>query len=642
MTLPLSIPRGGLRLSPKPPTPLRSLHHALAVAALVTPVLAKAQTAQGCYFQQRADYVIRATLDPADHGYRGEEVITYRNDSPDTLARLFFHLYPNAFQPGSMMDQRSLSIPDPDRRVGDRISKLSPGETGQLHITSLSVDGAPARVSEEETIAEVVLARGILPGATAEIRLDFEGQVPVQIRRSGRDNAEGVDYSMPQWYPKLSEYDRDGWHPNPYVGREFYGVWGDFDVTVALPADYVYASSGYAADADTPGNDAYFGKGARRAGKGYTLHRALAPEVHDFTWAADPEFARLERRRDDGVLLEAYFLPGENTTENWGLLLPIMDAAMTYANEHFGQYPYEKYAFVQGGDGGMEYAMMTLITGERSLGSLVGVSVHEMMHSWYQFVLATDEAQYPWMDEGFTSYASAEIMNHLVAEGLLPGAEPDANPHAGTVQGYPRFANTGRAEALSTHADHYTTNAAYGVGSYTKGELFLYQLRTVVGAEAFDRGMLRYYDTWKMRHPTGKDFLRIMERESGQVLDWYYDYMINTTHQVDYAVDTVLAAGDNSSTVILEKVGVMPFPITVDVRLANGSTLSYLIPVDLQRGHAPLQGRTLAADWPWTNPQYLLPLSVGAEQVIAVQINAGLDHSESDPSNDSYPVAASE
>ena len=619
----------------------------IAAAAAVLSVLAQApptyaQTAQGCYFQQRADYVIRAVLDPTDHGYRGEETIAYANNSPDTLSRLFFHLYPNAFQPGSMMDVRSRTIEDPDRRVGDRIAALAPGETGQLHIGSISVDGAPAQVREEGTIAEVVLAEAVPPGATVTIRLDFTGQVPVQIRRSGRDNAEGVDYSMPQWYPKLSEYDRDGWHPNPYVGREFYGVWGDFDVTVALPEAYVFASSGYGADAETPANDAYFGEDARAAGEGYRLHRALAPEVHDFTWAADPDFARLERRRGDGVTLEAYYLPGENTTENWNLLLPIMDAAMTYANEHFGPYPYEKYAFVQGGDGGMEYAMMTLITGERSLGSLVGVSVHEMMHSWYQFVLATDEAQYPWMDEGFTSYASAEVMNHLVAEGHLPGAEPDDNPHAGTVAGFPRFANTGRSEALSTHADHYTTNAAYSVGSYGKGELFLYQLRTVIGAEAFDRGMLRYYDTWKMRHPTGKDFLRVMERESGQVLDWYYDYMINTTHQVDYAVDTVTAAGGDGAVVALSRVGQMPFPVTATVTLDDGSARSYLIPVDLQRGHAPLDGRELAPDWPWTNPRYELSVPVPAARIASVSINAGIDHSESDVSNDSYPVAAAE
>lgn len=603
-----------------------------------TDSLAQASSANGCYFQQEADYVIRTVVQPNDHSYRGEEEIVYTNNSPDTLRRLFFHLYPNAFQPGSMMDVRSRHIDDPDRRVGSRIGALSPEETGRLLISELTVDGRVAVVREEETIAEVVLAQALLPGAKATIRLAFDGQVPVQIRRSGRDNAEGVDYSMPQWYPKLSEYDRDGWHPNPYVGREFYGVWGDFDVTVALPEDYVYAATGYPAPADTDANRAYFGRKARKAGPDYKLHRRLAPDVHDFTWAADPEFVRRELVRADGVRLQAVYIPGPQTTENWELLLPIMNEALTFANEHFGVYPYDKYAFVQGGDGGMEYAMLTLITGHRNLTSLVGVSVHEMMHSWYQFVLATDESRYPWMDEGFTSYASAEIMDHLTAAGLLPGAPSSENPHAGAALGFPRFANTGRSEALATHADHYTTNAAYGVGSYTKGELFLYQLRTIVGEEAFDRGMLRYYDTWRMRHPSGPDFIRVMEKASGQVLDWYYEYMINTTHQVDYAVDTVLAAAGGRSTVVLSKVGRMPFPITVDLTTTDGRVMRYLIPVDLQRGHSPLDGRQLAPDWPWTNPDYLLPVDVSVEEVASVRINSEVDHSESDPSNDSYPV----
>ncbi len=608
--------------------------------ATLSTVLAKAQG----YWQQRADYVIRAALDPSKHQYTGEETIAYTNNSPDTLVQLFFHLFPNAFRPGSMMDIRSRTIADPDRRVGERISKLSSEEEGYLHIGSLKVGGTSLAVDEQETIAQVRLATPILPGQTVQMALTFSGQVPIQIRRSGRDNAEGIDYSMPQWYPKLAEYDPDGWHPNPYVGREFYGVWGDFDVTVGMPANYVFAGTGYEADAKTPNNDAFFAR--RQGARGQTklaLHRRLAPMVHDFAWAADRDFVRRSLEREDGITLEAVYVPGEKTTEYWERLLPIMDEAMSYANAHFGRYPYEKYAFVQGGDGGMEYAMMTMITGERSLGSLVGVSVHEMMHSWYQFVLATNESLYPWMDEGFTSYASAEIMEHLVTEGFIPGAEPEGNPHAGTVTGYARFANTGRAEPLSTHADHYTTNAAYGVGSYSKGELFLYQLKTVIGAESFERGMLRYFYTWKMRHPTGHDFLRIMERESGQVLDWYYEYMVNTTSQIDYAVSGVAAAGRGRSAISLEKIGAMPFPLTVTVTSIAGDQHVFLIPVDLQRGHAPVaQGTQLAQAWPWTDPSYVLDVDLPVASIASVEINVGLDHSESDASNDRYPKASAE
>ena len=281
-------------------------------------------------------------------------------------------------------------------------------------------------------------------------------------------------------------------------------------MTVALPKELVFAGSGYPSKPDNTFFDAAIEKQIK-SGK-YVAHRMLAPKVHDFTWAADTKYTRDTFLRSDGTLMEFYYIPGEATTDNWKLLPKIMDEAFAFINKHYGQYPYKKYAFIQGGDGGMEYAMCTLITGERRLSSLVGVSVHELMHSWYQFVLATNESRYAWMDEGFTSFASAEVMNHLAAKGLLPGAEAEANPHIETLAGLAAFTNRGPAEALSIHADHFQTNSAYGVGSYVKGQAFLYQLRSIIGTEAFNRGMLRYYNTWKFRHPDPADFIRIMEK----------------------------------------------------------------------------------------------------------------------------------
>ena len=613
--------------------------HSRATAALIAFGLfcASAASATAQYWQQRADYTIDVRLDTLTSRFVGSQRVAYTNNSPDTLTRFFFHLYFNAFQPGSMMDVRSRTIADPDRRVDDRISRLGPDEIGELHIRTMTQDGAAVEVAEEGTIAVVNLAKAIPPGATVDFRLAFEGQVPKQIRRSGRDNAEGIAYSMTQWYPKVVEYDRRGWHANPYVGREFYGVWGDFDVQVALPAGVVFAGTGYQREPEPGrfGDDREFRRDVRKART--TIHRRVAPMVHDFTWAADPDYFEFVLPDADGVRLEFVYQPDENTTDNWQALPPIMAEALRFANERYGRYPYEKYAFIQGGDGGMEYAMCTLITGERSLRSLVGVSVHELMHSWYQFVLATDESHYPWMDEGFTSFASAELMNHLTTQGLIPG-EAQENPHLGSVEGYARFANAGRAEALSTHADHYTTNAAYGVGSYVKGELFLYQLRSVVGEEAFYRGLKRYYETWKFRHPDVWDFVRVMEHASGQELDWYAEYMVNTTHQVDYAVDTVRADEGSGSVIVLRRVGAFPFPTEVAVRLADGRVLRYLIPLRIQRGHAPLEGRRLVEDWPWTHPTYELQVREATpEQIESVLVNEGAPVSESDRANNVWP-----
>ena len=604
------------------------------LAVIATLLGSQIVLAQHGYWQQRADYTIETVLDDETHRYEGVELVRYTNNSPDTLQRFFFHLFNNAFQPGSMMDERSRSIADPDRRVGDRISKLSSAEQGYLHITSLTQDGQEAAVIEEGTIAVVDLPRPILPGATAEFVLSFSAQAPLQVRRSGRDNAEGVDYSMSQWYPKVVEYDYMGWHANPYVGREFHGVWGDFDVTVVLPKGQKFAGTGYPREADVKSLD----KRTRRALKKGRLvaHRRVAPRVHDFTWAADPAYTELIRERADGTRLEFYFIPGEETTENWNLLPAIMDEAFDFINASYGQYPYEKYAIIQGGDGGMEYAMCTLITGERNLTSLVGVSVHELMHSWYQFILATNESLYPWMDEGFTSFASAEVMNHLRSKGLIPG-EAVPNPHEGNVLGHARFVNSGRAEAISSHADHYLTNAGYGVGSYTKGQLFLVQLRNIIGKAAFDRGMLRYYNTWKFKHPTPNDFIRIMEKESGQELDWYLQYMVNTTQQPDFAVDSVYARGANQSIIRLRRLSQFPMPLDVEIADTNGETATYLVPTVIQRGHAPLEGRTLAADWPWTNQTYELELPIPPSRIRQIVLDPALKISEASRDNNYYP-----
>ncbi|MEY3849895.1 MAG: hypothetical protein RJA38_336, partial [Bacteroidota bacterium] len=175
----------------------------------------------GQYWQQKANYTIEISLNTTDDSFVGKETIQYTNNSNDELTQLFFHLYNNAFQPGSDMDVRSRNLPDPDRRVGDRISKLTKEQEGHLHVKSISINGENinSTYEENETILEVNLLKPIPPHSVTTFEVEFFGQVPLQIRRSGKDNAEGIEYSMSQWYPKMCEYDEDGWHPNPYIGR---------------------------------------------------------------------------------------------------------------------------------------------------------------------------------------------------------------------------------------------------------------------------------------------------------------------------------------------------------------------------------------------------------------------------------------
>ncbi len=584
--------------------------------SLFTFSLCSVNHAQADRWQQHAKYKMDIDFDVKTNQFTGKQTIKYTNNSPDDLNRIFYHLFFNAFQPGSMMDEKSLNVSDPDKRVGDRISKLQPEEYGWQKVNSLTLNGKACNYIIEGTILEVDLPMAIKAGETVELVMDFEAQVPIQIRRSGRDSKEGIRYSMTQWYPRLCEYDYQGWHAHPYVGREFHGIWGDFDVKITIHKDYILGGSGVLQNA----NDIGYGYSSKEKGK-FKLKKKrtwhfLAENVIDFAWAADPDYTHLVRKAE-GVTFHYLYQKNQNTEENWEKLHSAVEKALPYINEHFGAYPFPVYSVIQGGDGGMEYPMCTLITGERSFSSLVGVTVHELMHSWYQMILGTNEALYPWMDEGFTSYASARVMNHLKKEGIIEG-EPQKEPMYNSIRNFGGFALSGMEEPLSTHADHYTTNTAYGAGSYTKGSVFLSQIEYIIGKEAFDKGMLSYYDTWKFKHPNPNDFIRIMEKESGLELDWFKEYFINTTHFMDYGVDT-LASAEVGTVATLHRYGRHPMPIDALVTLKDGREVMYHIPLTVMRGEKADEGMFdeyhIAKDWPWTRPVYELPLPYNVDEI---------------------------
>jgi hypothetical protein len=584
--------------------------------------------AQAERWQQRAEYLMDIDFDIDKDQFKGSQRLVYYNNSPDTLTRVFYHLYFNAFQPGSAMDVRSRWLPDADSRVGARISKLKPNEIGYLKVNKLSQDGKELQHLTEGTILEVTLDKPILPNSKAVFEMNFEGQVPIQIRRSGRDNAEGVDYSMAQWYPKMCEYDYQGWHANPYVAREFYGIWGDFEVKITIDKRYVIGASGYLQNPDEIGHG-YLPEGqTAKPAKGDKLTwHFKAPNVHDFVWAADPDYTHTSLKRNDGLTLHFFYLKNQRTEDNWGALPRVMDKAFSYINQRYGQYPYQQYSFIQAGDGGMEYPMATLITGNRPMNSLVGVSVHELMHSWYQMILGSNESLYAWMDEGFTDYATQDVENYLAGENLIPGVKKMDNPYLPTYAGYFNLASSGVEEPMSTHADHFSTNFAYGLAAYSKGAVFMNQLEYVIGKAALNKGLLLYFNTWKFKHPNSNDVIRIMEKVSGLELDWYKEYWINTTHTIDYGVDAIASEG-NGTRITLKRVGKMPMPLDVVVTYKNGSREIINIPLDIMRGAKPAENSAIPyrveADWPWVNPSYELRLKAGAESIQKVEIDPSL------------------
>lgn len=591
--------------------------------------------AQG-YWQQKVDYKMTVDLDHTNHQYTGKQTLTYFNQSPEEITQVYYHLYFNAFQPGSAMDERSQNIEDPDPRVGSRISKLSPAEQGFLHVKSLKMDGKAVTFVENETILEVTLPKAIPAGGKAVFEMEFNGQVPLQIRRSGRNNNEGIDYSMSQWYPKMCEYDEDGWHPNPYIGREFYGIWGDFDVQITMDKSYMIGATGELTN-------------AAEIGKGFTkdetkvkplpgnklVWKWKAINVHDFVWAADPDFVHDQIQVPDGPMLHFFYQADPSYVDNWKKLPEFTSKAFQDLSKHFGKYPYPVYSVIQGGDGGMEYPMATLITGNRKLPSLVGVTVHEAAHSWYQGVLATNESLYPWMDEGFTSYASAEVMDQLFASAT-------ATPHDNAYADYISLATDGKEEVLSTHADHYHTNHAYGSASYSKGEVYLAQLGYIVGEEMLDKIILKYFETWKFKHPDANDFIRVAEKESGMVLDWYNEYFVNTTKTIDYAIGGFLS-DDKKTEVVIQRKGLMPMPLEVEVIYADQSRELFYMPLDIMRGEKKSNGYsgkwTLMNDVNWVKENIVITINKPSKEIESITIDPTDTMADIDRANNSIQMA---
>jgi hypothetical protein len=598
-------------------------------------------------WQQRVNYKLDVVVDDKSNKITGKQRLDYWNNSPDTLKVIYYHLYWNAFQPGSMMDARSIEIgkksvrgrSDWDGRVKDRISTLQPSEIGYQQVSNLKVNGIIQKTTLYETILKVELNTPILPKSKALIELDFEAQVPIQVRRSGRDNAEGVRFSMAQWYPKLCEYDYQGWHPTPYVAREFYGVWGDYEVNITLDKKFVIGGTGYLQNPHEIGHGyEKYASLPYKEPKGNSLTwKFKAPNVHDFVWAADQQFIHNSKLVRKGMILHSFYkidtnalskqfneLPARAKTNKdvnsfikeykteWDSVLSFASKALPYIDKTFGEYPYKQYSFIQGGDGGMEYPMATLLKGAGN-----GVVIHEWMHSWYQMMLGTNESLYAWMDEGFTSYAEARVNN------MMNGFS-DAFPHQGAFDSYIMLSKSEFNEPLTTHSDQYNTNTGYSINAYSKGEVFMEQLGYIVGAAIRDSILLSYYNTWKYKHPNVNDFIRVAEQKSGIQLDWYKDFFVNTNKTIDYGIDSLWEA-NGKTNIRFKNHGTMPMPLDIEFEFKNGEKELGYIPQYLMFGEKKNETsdlkRTQGEAWKWTHPTYVFQIDKKLSELKRIEID---------------------
>jgi hypothetical protein len=555
------------------------------------------------------------------------------------LKKVYFHLYWNAFQPNSSMDIRSRElgknmltnrrgdqVQDWDARVKDRIQKLSPTEIGYQSVSSITINGKVQKLIEHETILEVQLTDPIAPKTSVKLNLNFEAQVPQQVRRSGRDNAEGVRYSMSQWYPKMVEYDYQGWNTNPYIAREFYGVWGNYDVTLQVDPTYMVAATGILQNEKATANT-----------QGLKTWNFKGNNIHDFVWAADNHFKHLSKQVRPNLTLNVYYKEKTAREDSaWANVLWAAEKMLPYMEKKFGAYPYPQYSFIQGGDGGMEYAMATLLKGPG-----LGTVFHEWMHSWYQHILGTNESLFPWMDEGFTSYAEAAVSSQYNQEfaalspytsekekaQILAGTEKAKTQlplvQYGNYMGYLALAKSGLEEPISTHSDHYNTNYAYSSAAYSKGGTFLGYLGYIVGEEKRDQILINYYNTWKFKHPNANDFIRVAEKTTGLQLEWLKEYWVNSTKTIDYGLNDI-QAGNNTAVISVQRIGKMPAPLEVLVTYKDGSTELHYIPLDLMLGNKEAEGsvkRIVHAECKWVQPTYTFETTKPISALKSIEID---------------------
>jgi len=586
------------------------------------------------YWQQHVDYTMEIDMNVKNYQFNGKQKLVYTNNSPDELNEVFYHLQFNAFQPGSEMDVRLQNIVDPDARMVNnlgtkeapnyesRISKLKPNEIGFQKIISLKQNNKVVKYEVIGTILKVTLNTPIKTGKKATFDMEFQAQVPVQIRRSGRNNKEGIALSMAQWYPKLAEYDNEGWHANEYIAREFYGVWGNFDVTIHIDKNYAIGGTGYLQNPQQVGHG-YEDKTKKLnlpKGDKLTWH-FKAPNVHDFTWAADDEYLHDIKQVPNGATLHFLYKNKPQTIKNWKKMQDETIKTMQFYNKTVGDYPYKQYSIIQGGDGGMEYGMCTLMNGNVKLPSLIGTMRHEMAHSWFQFVLATNEIKYSWMDEGFASYISTLASN--------VNKNNDTFMFERVYKTYTFLANSGKEEPLTTQADRFNTNMAFSIGSYYKGQIFLSQLGYIIGEENLAKTLKKYYNDFQFKHPNPNNIKRTAEKVSGIQLEWYLNEWTQTLHTIDYAVKST-----SNKEITLNRIGKMPMPIDLKVTYTDGSYESFYIPLQMMLGKKPMQTTALPY-WEWANPNFTFTTS---KVIKKVEIDPSLLMADVDRSNNTFEV----
>ncbi|MBA2627386.1 MAG: M1 family metallopeptidase [Gemmatimonadales bacterium] len=541
------------------------------------------------YWQQRADYRIEATLDPATNELRGRETITYTNHSPDALPYLWLFVEQNICAAGGVTNQ--LDQP-PLVFMSSSFDFSCKGFAGGLRLQSLRVGGRDAHVSVHGTSLRVDLERPLAPGGN--VAIDVEWSFPVPPYGAGRMGHDGPLYEIAQWYPRMAVYDDvRGWNHEPYIGAgEFYLEYGRFDVALTVPAAYIVAATGTlqnpaevltseqrsrlaralhsdSAIAIISAAEAGDAARTRPAPTGTLTWRFSADSVRDFAFAAAPGM-RWDASGYDGILIETLYRPSATA---WQEANAMARAAISYFSEQWYRYPYSHATTVEGPVEGMEYPMLTFVPNSTSREELQWVVAHEFGHEWYPMIVGSNERLYPWMDEGFNTFIDLAGSARYF-RGTPYGDSIEVHP----LHLYADHAVPGREQPLISRpievADLFWTG-------YQKPALMMQLLRhEVLGPDRFDPAFREYTRTWAFRHPTPADFFRLMRDHSGVDLDWFWRSWVFQTDRLDQAVAAV-TNGAKGARITLASLGTMVMPLEMDVTYGDGTVERVRLPVEM-------------------------------------------------------------
>ncbi len=500
--------------------------------------------AQQEYWQQRLRYTITAKLDVRERAIHGDEFIMYHNQSPDTLHYIWFHIWPNAYTNDTTALMKQL-------REDKSIGKTKNIGYGSVDSLSFSVNGEPARTENHPVphyvdILKVVLNSPLPPGDSVGIHTPFRVKLPPYFSRSGFAKGEFIAC---QWYPKPAVYDSKGWHEFPYLDRgEFYSEYGDFDVRITVPSEYIVAATGTLTT--TEERDAYVRSGrinaASRKGK-WAMYESPyakgttktlqyeATMVPDFAWFADTDFVIQYDTigLPGGRIVDAFTYFHNKSKTVWANSIDYVEDAVRKYSAWIGEYEYPVVQAVEGPknktSGGMEYPMVTLITKPGADGeALDAVITHEVGHNWFMSMLGSNERAHTWMDEGLNTYYQfryeAEKYRGNAIFGKQIPREVKQLPVAQFLElVYANIANIPMASPMDIPADKFPSETEYGLVSYVKTAWWLYLLEAAVGAERVDEAMRHYFSKWKHKHPGPSDLQVAFEEVLKIDLREYFD-----------------------------------------------------------------------------------------------------------------------